>query len=302
MHKSKINMLKSTNPLVSIIIITYNSSQYVLETLESAKKQTYENIELIISDDCSTDNSVTICKKWIEVNKNRFVNSLVIETEKNTGTPKNCNRGVFNAKGEYIKLIAGDDILLANCIKDNLEFIKGKSTQFLFSDMIFFNHTGVLSNYGNKKLVYFFSNKKKSDKLRSYLRTSLFLNSPTYFYSKELFEKIGGYDESFQVLEDNPFIARTLSAGCDIKFLSKPTVKYRIHNSSVTGSGNNRILNDLWKFHLKYVLPELSQGSINDKLFLRKAEFENWVKKNGYGRSFLFRTYRRLTNWVNYYS
>ncbi len=54
------------NPLVSIIVITYNSSKYVLETLESAKAQTYQNIELIVSDDGSTDNTIEICKIWIE--------------------------------------------------------------------------------------------------------------------------------------------------------------------------------------------------------------------------------------------
>ena len=54
-------MVEENNPLVSINVITYNSSKFVLETLESAKAQTYQNIELIVSDDCSTDNTVEIC-------------------------------------------------------------------------------------------------------------------------------------------------------------------------------------------------------------------------------------------------
>lgn len=53
-------------PLVSIVVITYNSSEYVLETLESAKAQTYTNIELIVSDDCSTDETVSICKNGLK--------------------------------------------------------------------------------------------------------------------------------------------------------------------------------------------------------------------------------------------
>ena len=64
--------MQEGNPLVSIIVITYNSSKYVLETLESAKAQTYQNIELIVTDDCSNDNTVEICRKWIEENKERF--------------------------------------------------------------------------------------------------------------------------------------------------------------------------------------------------------------------------------------
>ena len=54
-------------PLVSIVVITYNSAEYVLETLESAKAQTYQNIELIVSDDCSADNTVETCSRWQNV-------------------------------------------------------------------------------------------------------------------------------------------------------------------------------------------------------------------------------------------
>jgi alpha-1,3-rhamnosyltransferase len=57
--------VKNQKPLVSVVIITYNSSKYVLETLESAKAQTYQNIELIVSDDCSTDDTVEKCREWI---------------------------------------------------------------------------------------------------------------------------------------------------------------------------------------------------------------------------------------------
>ncbi len=59
------DMDKSRETLVSIVVITYNSAKFILETLESSKAQTYKNIELIISDDCSTDNTVEICQQWI---------------------------------------------------------------------------------------------------------------------------------------------------------------------------------------------------------------------------------------------
>ena len=59
------------NPLVSVVVITYNSCKYVRETLESAKMQTYRNIELIVTDDGSTDATVDICRKWLEANGDR---------------------------------------------------------------------------------------------------------------------------------------------------------------------------------------------------------------------------------------
>ena len=87
------------NDLVSIVVITYNSSKYVLETLESAKAQTYQNIELIITDDCSTDNTVAVCKEWLEKNEDRFVKAELVTSPCNTGVPANLNRGVKKAQG-----------------------------------------------------------------------------------------------------------------------------------------------------------------------------------------------------------
>ena len=109
--------------LVSVFVITYNSSRFVLEALESIKNQTYKHIELIISDDCSTDSTVDLCKNWIEKNKERFVNSTIITVSANTGVSANCNRAVTAAKGNWLKGIAGDDVLLPNCIQDNVNYI-----------------------------------------------------------------------------------------------------------------------------------------------------------------------------------
>ena len=60
-------------PLITVAIVTYNSSEFIVETLESIKSQTYHNIELIISDDCSTDTTVELCSNWIKENATHFV-------------------------------------------------------------------------------------------------------------------------------------------------------------------------------------------------------------------------------------
>ena len=114
--------MKKEIPLVSIIVITYNSS-YVLETLESIKNQSYKNIELIISDDCSTDSSVSLCQRWLEKNESHFIHALLVTNPCNQGIPANCNRGIRAAQGEWIKLIAGDDLLMPNCISDYINTI-----------------------------------------------------------------------------------------------------------------------------------------------------------------------------------
>jgi glycosyltransferase involved in cell wall biosynthesis len=135
-----LNSLEKNNPLVSIIVVTYNSSKYVLETLESAKAQTYQNIELIISDDASQDDTVQICKNWLLQNRERFVRTDLITVINNTGISANCNRGVNFSKGEWIKLIAGDDILMEKCISLNIyQVSQNKNIKIIFSNCQLFN-------------------------------------------------------------------------------------------------------------------------------------------------------------------
>lgn len=129
-------MNKTINPLISVVIITYNSSKYILETLESIKAQSYKNIELIVSDDCSTDNSVELSTKWINENRDRFTNAKIITTPVNTGISANCNRGLRECTGEWIKILSGDDILLKNSIKDNFNYAsEHPEASFIFSNV-----------------------------------------------------------------------------------------------------------------------------------------------------------------------
>ena len=126
-------------PIVTVSVGTYNSSKFVLETLESIKAQTYPNLILQICDDCSTDNTVDICKKWIEDNKDRFVKTKIIVPEHNTGISGNANRAWDACETEYFKGIAGDDLLMPNCIEDFMDFVnKNPESVIVFSKIEIF--------------------------------------------------------------------------------------------------------------------------------------------------------------------
>ena len=73
-----------TTPIISILVISYNSSKFIIDTLESVKKQSYSKIELIVSDDFSTDNTIKLVTKWIEKNKHIFINSQIVEATRNS--------------------------------------------------------------------------------------------------------------------------------------------------------------------------------------------------------------------------
>ena len=230
-------MSSINTPLVSVIIITYNSSRYVLETLESIKSQSWKYIELIISDDASKDNTVQLCRDWIKENRERFVESKIITVEMNTGISANCNRGLQATTGEWIKLIAGDDVLMDNCIADNLEYARRlPEASFIVSDMteIDENSVPIYKKNINEGLAFLMSKSTTEEQLKAYSRWPEFLNTPTFFYRRELLNVIGYCNEKFKIYEDMVMIFKIISAKVKIHYVNKPTVQYRIHANSAS--------------------------------------------------------------------
>lgn len=116
-------MIIDDNPLVSVVVITYKSANTILETLESFKQQTYKNIELIVSDDCSPDNTVEVVEEWIKNNSSYFVTVQLLKNSQNIGPSGNLNRGIKAATGEWIKSLAGDDTVTPDAIAKYVEYL-----------------------------------------------------------------------------------------------------------------------------------------------------------------------------------
>lgn len=261
--------MKTEEPLVSIIVITYNSSKYVLETLESAKTQTYKNIELIISDDGSTDETLRICQEWLDKNQDNFVNTQLITVDKNSGIPANCNRGVKASQGEWIKLIAGDDILLEDCISINVSHAIISNVALYFSNVEVFNNDSILtestSNYN--KVAKWFGSKKKRAKIKCYNRYPVMLNVPTFFIKRNVIIELGYYDERFKLLEDQPFLLKMLNSNYDIEHINKTTVRYRFHESSTMNSSSKLFRDNLFRSYRLFSRPNLNNYNLRDLMF-----------------------------------
>ncbi len=246
------------SPLVSIVVITYNSSKYVLETLQSAYSQTYQNIELIVSDDCSKDNTVEIVEKWLIDNGNRFVESKLLKISQNTGVTPNCNRGVKEAHGEWIKLIAGDDVLYDDCIESNFKYISSFHDQvdIVFSKMRFF--CGTIDNSYIPSIDYSFFDLPCKKQLKLMLRENEIPCTPSSFIKKDLIDRVSFYDERFPMVEDYPMWFKLLDKGYHLSFMDKYTVYYRKENS-ITHGGDRYVyppfLDSIEKFYKLELFP-----------------------------------------------
>lgn len=227
-----------TTPLVSIPVITYNSAKTVIETLDSIRAQTYQNIELVISDDCSKDDTVALCCDWIEKNKNRFVRTELLTVEKNTGVAGNLNRAEAACRGEWIKPIAGDDVLLPNCIQDCIDYVaEHPETEVLFGRVYSF---GGKTEEENKKWDSWFNYQLFSLSSEEILHHLLFvangIPAPALFAKRELNAKYNlKNDERVPLLEDWVNWINMLRAGIKFHFIDKDLVKYRLGGGLSTG-------------------------------------------------------------------
>lgn len=262
-------------PLVSVPVVTYNSSKTVIETLDSIYNQTYPNIELIVSDDCSTDNTVEICRQWIEQHKERFVRVELLTAEKNTGVAGNGNRAEAACRGEWCKGIAGDDILMPNCIDDCVDYVSNHpDTIYLFGRCRAFGASNERCREIDNLFDYSFFEKSQEVQLKRLIEGNC-LPATAVFYHTERAKAIGvTNDERIPMIEDWPKWINLIKAGVRFDFIDKVIVLYRISETSLsTGHAKSRAFNESMAiFYKLYIFQyEYEHGS-------KKQALENWLR------------------------
>lgn len=278
--------------LVSIGVITYNSEDTVIETLESIKNQTYKNIELIVSDDGSTDNTVVLCRDWIKNNADRFARTELIVVEKNTGTAANCNRRNNACRGQFIKGIAGDDLLEPTCIQVNLDNIG--DADLAVSDMIYFEGDRLLSLPDNSKIIKALTELSPKKRTKLYCRTFTFFNPPSIFINKSLIDKVGPHDEKSGILEDTPYYLRIFKSDCKLVYIPQKTVRYRSGGISHDPKRQIRVYRMVEKTFYECARPYLSAFNPIDLVIITERWIKQYLMKDQY--PFLMRCFNSRYN------
>ena len=224
------------NQLVSVRVITYNSSKTVIETLDSIYNQTYPNIELIISDDCSKDDTVAICREWVNQHKERFARTEILTVPQNTGVSANINRSEKACRGEWIKGIAGDDILLPNCVQDCMDYVaEHPDTIYLFGKQNAFGASQERCEEVDAYFDYSFFAKTQEEQLHQLIFEGNCVPATAVFYHRLKAQKTGvKNDERIPLLEDWPKWINLLRAGVKFHFIDKVLVNYRVGGISTT--------------------------------------------------------------------
>lgn len=250
-------------PLISFIILTYNQADYINEAICGALAQTYSPLEIIISDDCSTDNTFKIIEQIVSTYSGKHI--IIINYNKtNLGIGEHLNNVLELCSGELIIGSAGDDISLPNRVEKlvNVWLDNNKKYKAIFSNAIVMNEKSNISGpYYNSQPIYAktlndFINDKRSLKIKI-SQPAVWQLGATAAFEKKLFT-IYGRSHPKTLQDDGVYAFRALLQG-EMLYIDEPLVKYRIHSASVSNMKN---LNTLKKFKVLQHFYKLSQ--LND--------------------------------------
>jgi glycosyltransferase involved in cell wall biosynthesis len=212
-------MSEIRNPLVSIVMCVYNGERYLESQLNSILSQTYQNFELLILDDKSTDNSLGILKRYSQ-NDSRIV---LIENKRNLGFNKNFEKGIIYSKGDLIAISDQDDIWLPEKVELLVANIEDNILIYSNSSLI----EGVVDT--DQRLD---SNLTHIDNpsYKNFLDSN-FLTGHTCMFKRELVKHITPFGED--VFFYDWWIGFASSYLGKVKYLDRVLTRYRIHDSSV---------------------------------------------------------------------
>ena len=271
-----------SQPLVSIIIPTYNRAHLISETLRSIELQTYQNWECIIIDDGSTDNSAEVIAEFC-AQDNRF--QFFKRPQNQPKGANTCrNLGLAYSKGEYINWFDSDDVMFDNFLDQKVKpFLQQADVDVVSSGFVKYNPVGnITSRPYNTKLQH--------NPLTEYSNNQLSLNTPTFLYKRTVLNGII-FDESLSRAQDLDFTFRIIAKpGLKMVYVNEVLFKVLIHNDSITGKFTAKTSLDHLQSELK-VRKHIAFFYLNSEQTLTKYIFDNYLKtlkKILENRQFLF--------------
>jgi glycosyltransferase involved in cell wall biosynthesis len=219
-----------SKPLVSICIVTYNQEHLIRETLDSALAQDYENIEIIVADDGSTDGTAEIVEKYSRAAPGKVI---ALIGGPNLGITGNCNRGLSRCSGKYIAFLGGDDLLFSEKIRLQVEHMENNpDCSVSYHDMEIFD-----SDTGSTLKLFSRVSRPVSGGLREAIRFGT-VNCASATMYRAAAIPADGFDVTLPVVSDWYLTIQTLAGGGRLSYMPRVLGRYRKHLSNVSNSNS----------------------------------------------------------------
>lgn len=274
------NEKSTTNPLVSVIVASYNHERYIEKCINSLFKQTYKNIEILVIDDCSSDST------WEKLNKFNDSRLSIQRNKNNLGTVSTINKLIEKSKGEYIAFIGSDDYWKEDKLSKQVDILESnKKYGACFSNALFVddNNCVIQEQIPDDIDINVFKHKNGSqqDLLRELFEKLNFLCHPSCLIRKSVINDIGLFSERYMQLHDMEYWIRLLYK-YNIYIMEEATVYYRRSKknesvSSPTLEKHNRHHNELCLILIDFV------NNMPDDLFFDVFK-DLLVKTNNHSR------------------
>lgn len=214
-------------PLVDIIIPSYNSRQWVCDSIESVLKQTYDNIQIIVVDDGSTDGTGELLKK-------KYAGRIQYVSQANSGLSGARNTGILHANGEFIQFLDADDTLHPDKLRLQVEVLMSNPAySIVYSDFEYFSDEEPKKTWPS--LQAYKVKCHNSDVLFSFLSGNFIVCHAALIRKKALLN-VGMFDESLRACEDFDLWIRFAALGHKFVYLDHVLAYYRQHDSSMSRS------------------------------------------------------------------
>lgn len=253
--------------LISIVLPVYNGEKYLCESIESVIAQTYKNWELIIVDDCSTDTTMEIAKRYAT----RDSRIVYYRNEKNLKLPRNLNKGFSLTKGNYLTWTSDDNRFYPTALERMYNVIKNDDTiGLVYASYQIIDEAG-----------------KKHEVIRADLKGSKHIVGSNvvgacFMYTRKVYETIGEYDPELFLVEDFDYWQRVFS-----KFRALPVdevlYEYRWHSGSLTTTKKQEEFNKALEKMLIKNIVEFGKLDIESRYFYYSCL--NRCKKNQKGKN-----------------
>lgn len=224
----------------SILVPCYNHEKYVTQCIKSIINQDYDNIEVIICDDASGDDSWEIINSFKDELEKRFKRVVLKRNTSNVGLTQNLNTMLKIAEGEVVKLIASDDMLVRDCISNMVNiFINNPDVSVIVTNgwIVDENQEYPAVNMRNK--IYKQSPDLNEETLFERLFSKNFICAPSVGIRRRVYEELGTYDESIMIEDWEYWLRIANDKRFHFYYDDSCKILYRKSNDSMTAINNN---------------------------------------------------------------